>query len=758
MANRIRKSLSLLILFGLTTIQTLLAAQTPTANEPDTLKMVEAEVVTVTSSSKETNSQWKRASAMSIISPFKAQQRNITDVKDLSSVVPNLFIPDYGSRMTTPVFLRGVGTRSSGQSVGLYVDDIPYMDKSTFDFEFMDIQRIEVLRGPQGTLYGRNAMGGLINVYTLSPFDYQGTKISVGAGSYNSFNGKVSSYHKLNEKMAFSVSGYWDSSDGYFTNDYSNTKADNGWNAGARAKFEWEISDRLSASLSMSYDYTNQNAFPYGQLDEETGEIANPNYNDLGTYKRNMSNNSLHLEYRADNFIITSNTGYQWLYDDMWMDTDYSPSSIFTLNQRQLQNSINQELTIKSATDGNYQWSAGFFGFYNSLKTLSEVNFKEDGVNDIISVNLPSFITITDTELPNPGDFYTPSYGLALFHQSTFNNILTEGLSATVGLRLDYEKQYIDYYTIMQLNGLLEIESLSTIVPFVQTAELEDNLSQHYLRLLPKVAITYEFSPEAMIYASAAKGYKAGGYNTQMFSEVMQDEINPTSVSSDDDPTIEQMISYKPESTWSYELGGRGRFCEGRLSGELALFYMDVTDMQLTQFVDSGSGRILTNAGHGESYGVEVSLSGNPWNNFFVDASYGYTHSTFKDYTEGVDEDGVELDYSGNFTPYVPMHTFSVGASYSFNFKGWLRSLTLSAQYTGNGKIYWDEANSAEQPFYGLVNAKLSFLTTSGIRLDLWGNNLTSTEYGAFYFESFGIKYLQQGRPMTCGVSLSLAL
>ncbi len=727
----------------------------PDTPADDSVKMVESQDVVIVGSAKETQTLWSSPTALSLISPFKAQQRGIEDIKGLSAVVPNLFIADYGSKMTTPVYLRGVGTRSSGQGVGLYVDNIPYMDKSTFDFELMDIQRIEVLRGPQGTLYGRNAMGGIINIYTLSPFDYQGTKIQMGAANYNTYNAKVSTFQKFNEKVALSVGGYWNQTDGYLTNQYTTQEANSGWDAGARAKLELRLSDRLNMSIASTYDYTDQNAFPYGLLNSTTGEIADPSYNDRGSYLRNLSSNSVRLEYKADKFTLTSNTGYQWLSDEMWMDQDFSPASIFTMTQRQLQNSINQEITMKSTHSGNYQWSVGMFGFYNALKTLSNVTFKQDGIDNIIGANLPPFIQITDTEMPNPGDFFTPSWGLAAFHQSTFNNVLTDGLSLTLGVRLDYEKQSIDYHTQMELNAMVQAPGMPVATPYKHQVVMDSSLNQDFLRFLPKVAVTYEPHDDFMVYGSLSSGYKTGGYNNQMFSEIIQDMINPMAAPST--TPLGDVISYKPEQSWNYEVGTRARMFGDALSAELALFYMDITDMQLTQFIDGGNGRILSNAGKGQSYGVELALSSNPVGNLFLDASYGYNHSTFSEYSLGESGSGM-VDYSGNSTPYVPAHTFTIGASYGFDLNGWFRNLTLSTQYKGNGKTYWDEANTVSQPFYGLLSAKVSLLTQSNVRLDLWADNITGTEYEAFYFESFGSKFLERGRPATFGVTLGINL
>lgn len=749
----------------------------------DSIRTLETDEVVIRSSSKETNDLWSVPEAVSLITPAKISNRQIESVKDLSAFVPNLFIPDYGSKMTTPIYLRGVGARSSGQSVAMYVDNIPYMDKSTFDFEFMDIQRIEVLRGPQGTLYGRNAMGGIINVYTLSPFEYQGHKLSVGGGNYGNWNVKISKLAKLSDKVGLSVGAYYEREGGYFQNEFTGKKVDEGQSAGGRLKLEWKINPRLKAMLASSFDFTDQGAFAYGLYDKESGKINPVDYNDRGNYLRRMSNNSLRFEYRTDKILLTSNTGYQWLNDDMWMDQDFTRQSIFTINQRQRQNSINQEIAIRSVKEQNYQWSVGAFGFYNHLTTDGDVLFKQDGIRNILqpvfdNIQMPVALTILNDEIPNPGTYRTPTVGGAVFHQSTFNDLLTDGLSLTLGLRLDYEKQYLKYNTSMAIDLLAQNKPGG--IPMLPPAGVEMPISknlvgkddQDFLQWLPKVSLKYECTPEIMTYFTVAKGYKAGGYNIQMFSEVMQDSLRnsrpsmgggsgrPGASATKTDATdgnIRNALAYKPEQTWNYELGTRGTFWNGLLNAELALFLMDIKDVQLTQFVNGGSGRILTNAGKGRSYGVEVSLGLRPVAGFSIDVNYGFTHATFRDYDGGTDKAGNEVDYKGKFIPYVPQHTFSVGAAYSLNLPDkWVNQMTFAAQYTGAGRIYWNEANDVQQPFYGLLNAKVSF-RHDFVRLELWSRNILDANYGAFYFESFGNSFIQRGKPFTCGANLVFA-
>ena len=426
-------------------------------NENDTIKTYNIDEVVVTSSTKETNDLRLLPSSVSIISPQAISGRQIDALKDISSFVPNLYMPDYGSKMTSAIYIRGIGARSSGQSIGLYVDNVPYLDKSTFDFELNDIQRMEVLRGPQGTLYGRNAMGGIVNIYTLSPLNYQGTKLSLSGGNYGAFKAKGAHYRKLSDNVGISLSGYYDRNDGFFVNEYSDTRADKEESAGGRFKLDWLIKPNLKAQYTFNYDYVNQRAFPYGLYDKATGTVAPIRINDPSSYERNMLNNSLYLEWKTDNILLSSTTAYQYLKDDMKMDQDYTEKSVFTLNQKQKQYAWSEEVAIRSNHKKNYQWSFGAYGFYNSLNTDGPVIFKEDGLKDILqdafdkmignNPNAPKLTVYGDdkNQIYFPGYFKTPTFGFAAFHQSTYNNLFVDGLSITAGIRLDYEKAKLDY-------------------------------------------------------------------------------------------------------------------------------------------------------------------------------------------------------------------------------------------------------------------------------------------------------------------------
>jgi outer membrane receptor protein involved in Fe transport len=754
------------------------AAKADNTNPNDTIKMYNIDEVVVTSSTKETNTLLKLPGSVSIISPQAINSRQINALKEISSFVPNLYIPDYGAKLTSAIYIRGIGTRSSGQSVGLYVDNVPYLDKSTFDFELNDIQRIEVLRGPQGTLYGRNAMGGIVNIYTLSPFDFQGTKLFVAGGNYGRFKAKASHYMKLGETVGVSLSTYYDKNDGYFMNVFTGKKADHEESAGGRFKLDWKIKPNLLAAYTLSYDYVDQGAFPYGFYHRETGVIDPVSINDSCYYTRRMLTNNLFLEYRTNRFVMSSTTGFQYFKDDMLMDQDFSNKSIFTLHQMQKQKAISEELAIKSNTKSNYQWSFGLYGFYNKFHTDAPVSFKKDGIKEVLqpvfnkikeNTSMPFYLRIMDEQLYIPGLFETPSYGVALFHQSTYNNLFTEGLSLTAGIRLDYEKQEMTYKSeaIMHVGAASSstggyVAELPGITPTV----MNEYTSQDFLEVLPKVSLKYECTPTTFTYFSVTKGYKTGGYNVQMSADLMQNQMQYDMMTTFvpalavTPGAIEEVVAYKPERSWNYELGMRSELIDGGLLAELTLFYMDVKDMQITKFADSGNGRYLSNAGKANSLGVEMSLRTRIANGLTADVNYGFTRATFRDHVfEDKNDAGkiVKTDCKGNYIPYAPRHTLNIGMQYNkFLRNSWIDQFSASAQFSGVGRICWTELNNISQDFYGLLNAKVG-IRKGIVKFDVWSRNITNTQYAAFYFESFKKSYMQKGKPFQIGAEISVA-
>ncbi|MDR0560138.1 MAG: TonB-dependent receptor [Prevotellaceae bacterium] len=722
-------------------------------------------------SSKEGQELKKIPASVSIISAERIDKDRIESVRNLSSSIPNLFIPDYGSKYTSAVYIRGVGSRLGNSAIGMYVDNVPYIDKTSFDFDFFDISRIEVLRGPQGTLYGRNSMGGLINIYTLSPWDFQGTKLKLSSGSYGLVQAKLSHYAKLSEKFAFSVGGNYSATGGFFRNtnpDYSGKTCNpaskifpsfygkndiTAQSAALRLTLGWIPTEKLSINYVGSMEYSDQNGYAYGKYNLEKGLSDTVNYNDRNSYERRIVNNSLRIEYKTDKYKIASTTGSQFLQDSMFLDQDFSAASMFTLFQGQKLNSVNQEFTVRSNNGEDFlQWIAGVSGFYQNLKTDSKVTFKEDGIKmieeSIKTGGMPFPFDITDENIPVLGDYTTQNYGLAAFAQLTYNSLFIKGLSASAGLRLDYENVALKHFNLSKY-------SYSVTMPGrVQAGSKSDTIAgnekKDFTQLLPKFALKYEKDGN-MIYVSASKGYKAGGYNLQMFSDLMELKMRNTKPV---DINVTNSIYFKPEYSWNYELGGKLSLLDKRINAGITLFLLKINDQQIAEFAPNGQGRMIKNAGESESKGVEADITFYPVNALRIALNWGYTDSRFTKYTERTKTDTV--DYSGKHVPFIPTNTLSVAADYTFSFNSSIIDrLSAGVKYSGAGKIYWTEANDIFQKFYSTLDARIS-VEKGNFSLNVWGRNLTGTKYTTFYFKTFNKHFGQLGKPVHFGIDLNV--
>ena len=217
---------------------------------------------------------------------------------------------------------------------------------------------------------------------------------------------------------------------------------------------------------------------------------------------------------------------------------------------------------------------------------------------------------------------------------------------------------------------------------------------------------------------------------------------------------VEGTALYRPEYTWSYELGTHFSLWQDRLTADLAAFLMNTRDQQVSQFSENGMGRVTRNAGRSRSVGAEAAIVARLTDALALNVGYGYTYATFLDY-QTVNADGEAVDYRGRVVPFIPRHTLNVGGEYVFTLapRRWFDHIRLNADYNAAGRIYWTEDNTASQPFYGTLNARLSLEKGQGA-VGLWVRNALDKDYASFYFESMGNKFMQRGRPLQAGVEL----
>lgn len=713
--------------------------------EQDSLAMTLDEVSV--SAVKQMLSLRQEAEAATILTQKELEQIDAVSIKGISDVVPNFFMPDYGSRITSTIYVRGIGARMDQPSVGLNVDNVPYLNKDAYDFDVADISSVEMLRGPQSTLYGRNTMAGVINVTTLSPMRYQGWRIMVQESSRLRTKASVGWYHKFTPSLAVSATGSYSGSRGEFTNEYNGKKLDWEHNYAFRGKVQWRMKEGWNLMNTVSAGFLRQGGYPYEFKD--TGVIS---YNDTSFYRRFTFADGLTLRYSGDRVSITSITSVQHIDDNMTLDQDFLPEDFFTLTQKKRETSLTEDIVVKGVPmGGNYNWLGGVFAFYKHLDMDAPVTFKDEGISQLIESHRneanPSYpISWHTRSFPLNSEFTVPTWGVAAYHESVLE---LGNWNITAGLRVDYEKSTMRYrshcatgYTISHLS---EGEETFYRDAFIDIDDAGD-LSRDFVTLLPKLSVTYSLGETVgNIYAKFSRGYKAGGFNTQMFSDVLQQRLMMI-MGMGAQYNVDDIVGYKPEQSWNYEIGSHLTLAEGKIAFDLAAFYIDCHNQQLTMFPEGNTtGRIMTNAGATRSLGGEASLSYMINEQFSINCSYGYTDARFRKFNNGI------MDFKGKRIPYAPSNTVFLQALWSRKLSDRVR-LTADVSMRGAGKIYWNEENTESQDFYCLLGAGVT-CDIDRLGLQLWGKNLTDTRYHTFYFLSMGNAFFQRGKGVEIGLT-----
>ena len=769
----------------------------------DTSRVYDLDEVVVVSQSKEYMKLRHQPMSSTVLTDNEIGSLGLRDLREISDYVPSFVMPNYGARFTSSIYVRGIGSRVNSPSMGIYVDDIPLMNKSAFNSHTWQLERVDVLRGPQGTLYGVNTEGGLVRQYTKSPLRHQGTDASLGFGTHFYRNIEVAHYNKVNDQLAFSVAAFYDGTNGFWKNTLTDERADDMNEAGGRFRLIYQPTQRLSFDWISDYQYVRQKAYPYGILAPESGDVlTDPNQNHQSKYKRNMFNSGLAVKYQGSGFDFHSNTSYQLLKDNLFMDNDYSDVDFVTVDQSQLSNALTQEFTIKSNNQSRWHWTSGVFGSYTWLKTTAPNTFGSafsqmmgQQIGGMIYQQMLKSMAARMGEeaaaaaiqraggvnigmsLFVPCVFRTPQFNLGIFHQSDID--LTDHLTATLGLRYDYTHAKIDYDT--RGNSVMDFDIMGQAAKIVATSIFAHTEKANFNQLLPKFGLTYKFNDGSNIYATVTKGYRAGGFNVQMFGDIIQSDVQSglqgvmqsAMQSRQDIMIVERVptekvyaslldgIKFKPEESWNYELGTHLNLFDNLIHADLSVYYMQIRNQQLSVFTeDYGYGRKMVNAGKSYSCGLEMTLRGSALSNHLGwSLGYGYTHAAFKDYTTKTSAKGDIVDYKDNKVPFVPAHTLSAMVDYRLDINdSFIKSLTFGANMNAQGKIWWDEANTYSQKFYAVLGAHIC-ADLNICKLNLWARNLTDTKYNTFAFSSKAtgqeVFMAQRGNPFQMGFDLS---
>ena len=692
----------------------------------------------------------------------RIEERGIASPQNLSAVVPGLNIPDYGTSMTSTIYVRGLGSRMDNPVIGLYVDDVPIIDKNCYDFSFTDIRRIDFLHGPQGTLYGRNSMLGVLSVETLSPTAYQGTRGIIEYGSASTLSAKLSAY-----KGRFGLTAAYGHTDGFFINEYDGSNCGLSDSFSARARFVGGVG-KASLDNILTVSYIDQTGYPYRKL--MAGELLPVDYNDKSGYRRFFLMDGFRLKTEWRNWKISSVTSFQTLFDSMDMDQDFTPKSMFTLNQIQEQVAFTQEFIFKPKTHTVW-WDSqtGLFAMVKLNKMSAPVRFLKDGIKSLILDNANSGIpqelgrlNIQEENFLIYSDFDIALGNVAAYHESYFN---TGRWTFTAGLRLDFEASRMRYDSGSDIHFIVS-PAMSEYIPF--STKVDGTETVRYAQLQPKLSVSYDATSERMrskglnmsLLASVSEGYRSGGFNTQIFSDVLQRKMmlgmmESLGVHLDGKGDLStDGLTYKPEICLNYEIGGKFRMRSAGhiLESFFTAYRVDCRNQQMTVFpYGNGTGRMMANAGRSRSLGVEAEASW-MWKGLSVSFAGSLMDARFVDYDDG------RNDWSGNRIPYSPESTLYLRCGHKFLTRGrFLRSVSLNADINRSGRIYWNEAGDISQSPYSLIGADVR-LTTSKAELWLRGQNLTGTEYSVFYFKSVGNSFFQAGKPRRFTIGLSINL
>lgn len=686
------------------------------------------------------------------ITPAQVERLNIEGVRNIGNLVPNLFIPQYGSRMTATIYMRGMGSRIDQPSVGLNVDNVPYLNKDAYDFALADLASVEVLRGSAAVLNGRNSMAGQINVRTLSPWAFRGWRMNADFGRANSAHASAGWYGQLAPTLATSVTGRIGTTDGYWKNTFNDDDCGQERQASMRWKLSWHPQSRWSVSNTAGVSWSRQDGYPYQSV--ETGKIA---YNDSTFYQRIHFDDALTASYTGRHMIATSVTSVQYIHDNMTLDQDFTPDPYFTLMQKRSEWAVSEDMYAKGLR-GIYTWLAGVFGFYRHTDMDAPVTFKDTGISSLIEDNVNKMLPqgmklLWDQRAMTLGSLFDISNaGFAIYHQSTvdIDNVTIQG-----GLRWDIEHVGLDY-TSRCFTSATMYRQLPTgaMIPLAQRkVDIDENghLSQTFNQLLPELTVLWRPRDFLGVRASVSKGYKAGGYNTQMFSNVLQAQLMKE-LGGPGDAEVEKTVKYRPEKAWTYEAGLSLGGVDRSYDAALTLFYISCRDQQLTIFPQgTATGRAMTNADRTRSMGVELTAGWRPSAAWDFRAAYGYTNATFRRYIQD------DVNLRGKHLPYAPQHTLFASAVWNMPWKvrGFTASLGLNTRCAG--KIYWDDDNTVSQKFYGTLGASLS-AHHDIITVTLWGENLTNARYTTFRFKSIGHAFVQKSAPWTAGITLAVRL
>lgn len=697
-------------------------AESRTAKRNDSALTLEDVVVTAR---KQEEDQQDVPESIAVLSDEQIRDAGILDMRDASYRVPNLTLSQFSvSRLSFP-FIRGVGSGRNSPAVTTYIDDVPQVSFATSNIEFFDLDRIEFIRGPQGTLYGRNTLGGVINLYHRQPTNALEVDTLSTFGTYALQDNRMSVKGPIvQDKLYFALSGGFLSRNGFTQNDFTDEKLDDRNHEFGRAELRFTPDDRWDIRLTLNGERDRDGDYALTDLAGLHETPRHLSHDFEGESERDVSQIALTARYAGDHADFISITALQhWRSQDI-TDLDETAADFIRRNNKESQQNFIQEFRVSSpankpavlSDEFTMKWLAGTFFFASDTNQNATNDYRPGAVGVLPQL----FFPFQQTDTIDEG-----AYGIAIFGQTTLT--YRKKLDLTAGLRFDYEHRNADLATTAS----------SPLVPG-SASDPSDNFNQ----VSPRFEVGYHWTDDVYTYVSAAKGYKAGGFNGTA-------------------PAGGE--SFGEERSWTYEAGVKTSWLDNRLRVNADYFYIDWQDLQLDTPAGAPGVFFIDNAGDATSHGAEVELSAVVLNDFSGTGTieiFGGAGLLATNFGAGSTNQGADI--AGNNLPFAPDFTYNVGAQYSHDFIA-DTAIFARAEAFGVGQYSYDASNAAEQDTYTLIYFRVGISGEKkgvGWRLEAFLNNAFNEKYVPIALP-FGLApsgYVgESGPPQTVGISLGLS-
>lgn len=675
------------------------------------------------SAQKREESLQKIPFSISSISSRQVQEFRLWDIKEITAIVPNLYSADPGDNRNV-TSIRGITTTSYDPAVATYIDGVNQFNLDTYIAQLVDVERIEILRGPQGTLYGRNAMGGVINIITRQPTNQLRSNAELSIGNYGQHRFAYGiRFPVLKDKLFAGFAGVYEGRKGFYTNQFNNKSFDRQRGATGNYYLKYVPNSKWNITFNAKH-YWNRNRGTFPLVMNPDTALKYPfqlNQDAVTKLIDDVFNTSLSINHFGSGFQFTSQTAYQTnhRYYENPIDADFSPADAFTIinNYGKDWNRVKvltQEFKFSSpaSSSSSLSWTAGTYWFLQNNPVKQAIHIGND----------TAYLNVPDKNFSQINTSRGRNYGAALFGQATYT--LAKNLDFIAGLRYDYEKK--------KLSVLGEYQKDPDPTPVFET-QPDTTATTSFSAFSPKLGLAFRATENSNVYITYTRGYRTGGL-TQLSSDPSQPPLYP----------------YEPEYSNNIEAGIKSNLLSDRLYLAVAAFFTRVKDAQVPTLILPDAITVTRNAGKLTSKGIEVEVSATPFKGFEVNYNAGLTDAEYK--TLKLSQYGSAVDLAGKKQLFTPDITSMLALQYGYETGGKQNLRPVARlEWMYLGKQYFDLANTISQSPYHLLNARLG-VATNNFEVMFWGRNLADQRYISYAYD-FGAAHL--GNPRTYGVTLT---